>query len=281
MRKKICIGDESMGKWRDMPFTWSIGFLTLLFSIVGFTNGDIAMGVILLAVTIGLFALGYYLIVRESKPNEAQQQKEQISSNVDKASIVEQNRDLFSPPYFDGLFRRLAHFQEFGIHNYIDIILYATYKARICATMFISESNLDDVKKHKVIDAYDRFQYLSLDGWLEQNAGSFTGRSNIIDSRITAYEETLLNNKSNLNSMNLLSRAFYWMLDNGWELNSEGKFTETSRKYFDIQTLINAEYLDKKHSMIQDEVEVVTYSYCQRELPSLISFFVSDISKQS
>ena len=66
-------------------FTWCLGFLTLLFSIVGFTNGDVAMGVILLAVTIGLFALGYYLIVRKSKPNEVQQQKEQISSNVDKA----------------------------------------------------------------------------------------------------------------------------------------------------------------------------------------------------
>ena len=124
--------------------------------------------------------------------------------------------------------------------------------------MFISESNLDDVKKHKVIDAYDRFQYLSLDGWLEQNAGGFTGRSNIIDSRITAYEDTLLKNKNNLNSMSLLSRVFYWMLDNGWELNAEGKFTKTPRKNVGMQTLINAEYLDKKYSIIQDEVEVVT-----------------------
>ena len=269
-----------MGKWRDMPFTWSIGFLTLLFSIVGFTNGDIAMGVILLAVTLGLFALGYYLIVRESKPNETQQQKEQSSSSVNKTSIVEQNRDLFSPPYFNGLFRRLVHFQEFGIHNYIDIILYATYKARICATMFVSESDLDDVKKHEIIDAYDRFQYLSLNGWMEQNAGDFTDRSNIIDSRITAYEETLLNNKTNINSADLLSRAFYWMLDNGWELNAESKFTKTPRKYINIQTLINAEHLDKKYSIIQDEVEVVAYSYCQRELPTLIAFFASDISKQ-
>ena len=73
-----------MGKWRDMPFTWCLGFLTLLFSIAGFTNGDIAMGIILLAVTIGLFALGYYLIVRESKPDEDRQQKERIFSNEEK-----------------------------------------------------------------------------------------------------------------------------------------------------------------------------------------------------
>ena len=93
---KKCLGGKVMGKWRDMPFTWCLGLLTLLFSIAFFTNDDIAMGITLLAVTIGLFALGCYFIVREGRPDEARQQKEQCFSNEGKTAPTAETSDKYT-----------------------------------------------------------------------------------------------------------------------------------------------------------------------------------------
>lgn len=226
------------------------------------------------------------LLIEEIKQDAIDAHDKAYLKQIDSNTIEHQgepttflNEELFSPPYFDGLFQKLSYFREQGPHRYIDIILYATYKARICATMFISQSNLNDEMKHKVIDSYDRFQDLSLDGWLEKNASEFSNRSNIIDDRTDKYENALLSNDKNIGAMVLLARTFGWILDNGWELNSEGELTTIPNKTLDIKTLADEDYLDEKHAKIQDEIEIATYTYCQQELPALITFFVSDIAK--
>ena len=141
-----------------------------------------------------------------------------------------------------------------------------------------TESNLDESVKHKVIDAYDTFQYLSLGGWMDKNAPAFTNKVDIADNRMMIYEKTLLGAQNSPLAMSILSRAFYWLLDNGWELDATGKQTTRPSSNYNFDAIQNMHEAERKYAPLQDEIELIVFSYCQRELPALITFFKNDFS---
>ena len=242
--------------------------------VVAIVIGSIVMLVIVLGI-LSPFIINGTLALRDKFGKPTTPAK---PPNQKRLEAPQQNGALFSPPYFNNLFARLSHFKEYGTHRYIDIIIYSLYKARLCATMFVSESNLDESVKHKVIDAYDTFQYLSLGGWMDKNAPAFTNKVDIADNRMMIYEKTLLGAQNSPLAMSILSRAFYWLLDNGWELDATGKQTTRPSSNYNFDAIQNMHEAERKYAPLQDEIELIVFSYCQRELPALITFFKNDFS---
>lgn len=173
-------------------------------------------------------------------------------------------------PYFDELFSKLSQFKCYGKHHYIDIIIFALYKSRLCAVSFIWEKRMKEYVKLKIMDAYDCYQYLALGYWMDKNAPSFSNKVDIADNRMKIYEKTFIEFIESPFVMSILSRSFYWALDNGWELDNAGRSTIHPNQNFDFVALKNIGEAEKKYARLYDELELIILNHCQLELPTFI-----------
>ncbi|MBP3582727.1 MAG: hypothetical protein J6K44_01680 [Clostridia bacterium] len=175
------------------------------------------------------------------------------------------------PPFFEGLFSRLDHFKEQGVHKHIDILLYSLFKGRMFTVAFV-DGKVEPSNKDMVMEAYDLAMFISIGYWMDKYAPSFIKKTEITDSRMLAYEKTYMKEASDLMALMNLSKAFYWFLEKGWELDAEGKKTTMPNTEFEPSTLFFREVMDVegKYVNLQAELEEIVFGYYERELGRFI-----------
>jgi len=174
------------------------------------------------------------------------------------------------PPFFEGLFSRLDHFKEQGVHKHIDILLYSLFKGRLFTTAFV-EGKVDQSKREMVMEAYDLSMFLSIGYWMDRYAPSFFRKAEITDSRFTAYEKTFMSGLSDIDSLMKLSNAFYWFMEKGWKADASGKLTTEPSTDYEPPTLYFGEVMnDSKYVNLQAEIEEIVFGYYERELGKFV-----------
>ena len=139
-------------------------------------------------------------------------------------------------------------------------------------TVAFVDGKVEPSNKDMVMEAYDLAMFISIGYWMDKYAPSFIKKTEITDSRMLAYEKTYMKEASDLMALMNLSKAFYWFLEKGWELDAEGKKTTVPNTEFEPSTLFFREVMEVegKYVNLQAELEEIVFGYYERELGKFI-----------
>lgn len=251
---------------------------------------EFAIGVaifLILAACIAAFILTIVWVVKsaaEVKRLKRIQKDEIYKTSVDLNSIeIRPPNFPFKKPMFgnitpgsifDNLLMRLSHFQEYGIHRYLDILLFALFKLRMNTVLYVTEHETEE-EAERIMAWYDLWQGVALCTWMNENAPEFANQADIIDNRFNTYRNLVLNNniQNDIIFFSMLSSSFCWLLDNGWE-TQYGKVTTQPRRFnFDIHIIKQSANLRGKYSKLLTELDEIVTFYFAREHTEIISRF--------
>jgi hypothetical protein len=119
--------------------------------------------------------------------------------------------------------------------------------------------------------SYDFLQFLAYDAWMNEHASEFTNKIDILENRFKMYQNIVLNDDIHHDIVvwSVLTHSFYWVFDNGWEV--EGNTVTIRPKSFDFNiNMLKTIQFDNKYAPIYDELDMIVSTYFAREHKKII-----------
>ena len=193
------------------------------------------------------------------------------------ADIFERD-DTYSA-FFRSLLEEISFIEDCTIHQQIDYVLYALFKARVifsCALM-LEERPQDQCGV--IMQEYDAFQYIAFFSWMSDHAPAFAEQSDIADSRFLAYEKVLTEcNAPSLSfAMMYIGDALHWFFENGWKKNDAGELSCVPTDNFNLLQMLKEcltdsfKQLRKEHQQIYDMLDLTLVSFCDERVAELVA----------
>lgn len=181
--------------------------------------------------------------------------------------------------FFPDLFSRLSYLEKYGSHKHIDFILFALFKARLCAMQCIAKKqNLSIQEQTEILEAYDMNMYLSFGFWMDNNTPAFEEKSNIAITRMTAYDQIMDRFEGTFFCMSYISCALYWFLSNGWIARVNGMLSTKPRSDFSISCLNKFDKdFEHQYAPVVDELDFIVLNYCDMNIPKYINYLTNEI----
>ncbi len=224
-------------------------------------------------IIIGVMFILYFVIPKEKTDA---QPKKQITT-------IQKETAPFVSFFWTDLFSRLSYLKVHGIHNHIDYILFAMFKARLCAVSYVSQADISEQKRQEIMDAFDVDMYLFFGLWMDSNAPDFTQKVNITDSRMLNYEKVFMSFSSHSNRpipfvMSFVTSTLYWFLSDGWKKNFDGKFSTVPRNDFDFEYLKIPAEISERYNVIFDELDPIILNFCDLNISNYIKQLKNTLS---
>ena len=178
-------------------------------------------------------------------------------------------------PFFFDLFSRLSFIKEKNLHTALDYMIYASFKARLCAIYEVNkDESLSDEERTFLIDKFDTIMFLSLGCYFDEYAPSFSYKTHIISSRFEIYEKVFQRFIDSPFVMTIMSRTLYWFISEGWMKETDGSRSNLPNTDFDLLEMLHLDRsIEKLYYPIHDDAESIILPYCERELRKLIDSF--------